>query len=42
VIGNWGYYHLPPPPYGYQWVRGDHQYVLLGINSGVIAQVIIP
>jgi hypothetical protein len=42
VVGNWGYYHLPPPPYGYQWVRYPNQYVLLGVNTGVIAQVIVP
>jgi hypothetical protein len=40
-VPDWAYYHLAPPPYGYRWVRYPHQYVLIGINSGIVAQVIV-
>ncbi len=41
-VPDWRHNHLPPPPYGYRWVRYPHQYVLIGINTGIVAQVIVP
>ena len=41
VVGNWDYYHLPQPPYGYEWVRDGDQFVLIAITSGIIAEIIL-
>lgn len=34
-------YRLSPPPHGYRWVRADNDYLLIGINNGVISNIII-
>ena len=41
VISNYGYYHLAPPPYGYQWRYIDGNYVLAAMATGIISSVII-
>jgi len=33
-------YHLPPPPYGYHWVRVDRDVVLVAIASGLIRDIL--
>jgi opacity protein-like surface antigen len=38
---DWRYLHLRPPPRGYEWVQDGRQYVLIGIASGVIADVLL-
>jgi Nickel/cobalt transporter regulator len=38
VVRHWEVYHLPPPPYGFMWVRADHQFLLIGGN-GFVARV---
>ncbi len=40
-INNWGYYHLNPPPAGYEWVQDGSQFVLIAVASGIIADVIL-
>ena len=32
-------YRLPPPPYGYHWVRVDRDVVLVAIGTGLILDV---
>ena len=29
VVHHWGRYHLPPPPYGYVWIRSNGQFLML-------------
>jgi hypothetical protein len=41
VVINWPHYRLRPPPPGYQWVRTGRQFVLIGITSGIVADIII-
>ena len=41
VVGNWGYYHLEQPPYGYEWVQDGDQFILLAISTGIITSIII-
>lgn len=36
VVGNYGYYRLRPPPYGYHWVRADNDFLLVAISTGII------
>jgi len=38
---DWRYHHLRPPPRGYEWVQDGGQFVLIGIASGVIADVLL-
>lgn len=38
---DWRVHHLWAPPYGYQWVYVDGDYVLLAIASGLIADIVI-
>jgi Ni/Co efflux regulator RcnB len=38
---DWRYHHLHRPPPGYEWVRDGNQYVLIGISSGVIADIFL-
>ncbi len=38
---DWRYHHLRPPPRGYEWVQDGRQFVLIGIASGVIADVLL-
>jgi Ni/Co efflux regulator RcnB len=33
-------FHLRRPPYGYQWVRVDDDYVLVALTTGLIASII--
>jgi Ni/Co efflux regulator RcnB len=33
-------YHLRAPPRGYQWVRVDNQFLLVGLTTGLIASII--
>jgi Ni/Co efflux regulator RcnB len=33
-------YYLPPPPYGYHWVRVDRDVVLVSIASGLIRDIL--
>ncbi|KQV81758.1 RcnB family protein [Rhizobium sp. Root1220] len=33
-------YRLSAPPRGYRWVRVDNDYLLIGVASGVIANII--
>jgi Ni/Co efflux regulator RcnB len=37
---DWRYHHLSPPLRGYEWVRDGDQFMLIGIRSGVIAEVL--
>jgi Ni/Co efflux regulator RcnB len=34
-------YRLPPPAQGYRWVRVENRFLLVGINDGLIADVIV-
>lgn len=34
------HYHLPPPPYGYHWVRVDRDVVLVAVATGLILDVL--
>jgi hypothetical protein len=36
---DYHYYHLPPPRYGYNWVQSGGQFLLIGINTGVIIDI---
>jgi Ni/Co efflux regulator RcnB len=38
---DWRYHHLRPPPPGYEWVQDGGQFVLIGIASGVIADILL-
>jgi len=37
---DWRRYQLPPPPYGYRWLKEGPQFVLIGGN-GYVAQVLV-
>lgn len=41
IITDYGYYHLQPPPYGYQWRYIDGNFVLAAVATGIIASVLI-
>ncbi len=41
VVHNWNQYHLRQPPHGYEWVQDGGQFVLIGIASGIIAEVLV-
>jgi Ni/Co efflux regulator RcnB len=41
IITDYGYYHLSPPPYGYQWRYVDGQFVLAAMATGLIASIIL-
>ena len=34
-------YRLPPPARGFQWLRVDNRFLLVGIGDGVIANVVV-
>jgi Ni/Co efflux regulator RcnB len=34
-------YRLPPPMQGYRWVRVENRFLLVGINDGLVADVIV-
>ncbi len=38
---DWRYHHLRRPPPGYEWVQDGRQFVLIGIASGVIADILL-
>ena len=40
-VNDYRYYRLGAPPRGYRWVRpyDGNQFMLVGINSGLIAQI---
>lgn len=40
VVDDWRGYDLQPPPRGYHWVGVGGEYLLVGIASGVIANII--
>jgi Ni/Co efflux regulator RcnB len=37
---DWRMYRLPPPPYGYQWVRVDRDVVLVSMATGYVRDVL--
>jgi len=39
--GDWGRYHLRPPPRGYEWVNSNGQFILLAVTTGVIADILL-
>lgn len=41
VVNHWQRYRLRPPPPGYQWVQYGNQFVLIGIASGIVADIIL-
>jgi Ni/Co efflux regulator RcnB len=40
-VTNYQIYHLNAPPSGYRWVQDGSQFVLIGLASGIIADVIV-
>jgi Ni/Co efflux regulator RcnB len=38
---DWRYHHLHRPPRGYEWVQDGRQFVLIGIGTGVIAEILV-
>ncbi len=41
VVDNWRGHHLSRPPHGYHWVQTGADYVLVGVSSGIIAQIMM-
>lgn len=41
VVNNWRDHHLNAPPRGQQWVQVGSDYVLIGIATGIIAQLVL-
>lgn len=41
VVGDWYRYHLRRPPYGYHWVRVNNDFLLIGITTGIIADLLL-
>ncbi len=41
VVYHWDHYRLPPPPYGFEWVRADHQFLLINASNGWIRDVVV-
>jgi Ni/Co efflux regulator RcnB len=41
-VNDYRAYRLPPPPYGYRWVRpyGNDEYLLVQVATGLIMQVL--
>ncbi|CAN7450212.1 RcnB family protein [Rhizobium leguminosarum] len=39
-VNDYRHYRLAPPPRGYRWVRADHDYLLIGVTSGIISSII--
>ncbi|MBS7535280.1 RcnB family protein [Ancylobacter sonchi] len=42
VVRDYGRYRLAPPPRGYNWVRVNNEYLLIGITSGIISSIVRP
>ena len=40
VVNDYHVYHLHPPPYGYHYVRVDHDVVLAAIASGIVVSAV--
>jgi Ni/Co efflux regulator RcnB len=40
VVNDYHRYHLRPPPYGYHYVRVDHDVVLAAIASGIVVSAV--
>lgn len=40
AVRDYRRYHLSAPPRGYQWVRVDNDYLLVGITSGIISSFV--
>lgn len=41
VVNDWRGHHLNAPPRGSHWVQAGSDYVLVGIATGIIAQVLL-
>ena len=41
VVNDWRGHHLSAPPRGYQWVQNGADYLLIGIATGVIANMVL-
>lgn len=41
VVNDWRGHHLSAPPRGSHWVQAGSDYVLVGIATGIIAQVLL-
>jgi Ni/Co efflux regulator RcnB len=41
VVNDWRGHHLNAPPRGYHWVQAGSDYVLVGIATSIIAQVLL-
>lgn len=41
IVDDYYDYGLRRPPHGYRWVRADHDFLLIAIATGLIADVII-
>jgi Ni/Co efflux regulator RcnB len=41
VVNDWRGHHLKAPPRGYHWVQTGADYVLVGIATGLIADMML-
>ena len=41
VVNDWKRHRLYAPPSGYHWVQTGHDYVLVAIASGIIANILL-
>ncbi len=41
VVNDWRAHRLSAPPRGYYWVQTGADYVLVGIATGIIAQIVL-
>ncbi|MEO8856395.1 MAG: RcnB family protein, partial [Burkholderiaceae bacterium] len=41
VVNNWRAHHLQQPPQGYQWVQSGADYLLVGIATGLIVDLLL-
>jgi len=39
VVRDWRYFHLAPPPRGYEWVQVGPDFVLVAVASGLIVDL---
>ncbi|MFD2141607.1 RcnB family protein [Ancylobacter oerskovii] len=40
VVRDYGRHRLAPPPRGYNWVRVNNEYMLIGMASGIISSIV--
>ncbi|WP_139975580.1 RcnB family protein [Ochrobactrum sp. CGA5] len=40
VVNNYASYELRKPPRGYQWVKVNNDYMLIGITTGIISSIV--